>query len=51
VGQSSWGPAVYAIVEGDDAAQTLAEQVRASLGAAGVVHSGAFPDCGARIAR
>ncbi|HUQ83424.1 MAG TPA: beta-ribofuranosylaminobenzene 5'-phosphate synthase family protein [Gemmatimonadaceae bacterium] len=51
VGQSSWGPAVYAIVDGDNAAQRLAARVRGSLGAGGVVHAGPFPDSGARIAR
>ena len=37
VGQSSWGPAVYGIVDGDAAGLTLAERVRAGLGAAGTV--------------
>jgi beta-ribofuranosylaminobenzene 5'-phosphate synthase len=51
VGQSSWGPAVYAIVEGDGAAERLAARIRDSLGSRGVVHAGPFPDAGARIAR
>ena len=51
VGQSSWGPAVYGIVDGDDAARTLANRVRASLGAHGIVEAGAFPETGARVRR
>jgi beta-ribofuranosylaminobenzene 5'-phosphate synthase len=51
VGQSSWGPAVYAIVSGDEAAQQLAARIRTSLGTGGVVHTGPFPDSGARIVR
>ena len=51
VGQSSWGPAVYAIVDGDDAVRILAQRVRESLGPRGVVHAGAFPQTGARVTR
>jgi beta-ribofuranosylaminobenzene 5'-phosphate synthase len=49
VGQSSWGPAVYGIVRGADAAQTLAERARGVLGADGVVHEGGFSAAGARV--
>jgi beta-RFAP synthase len=51
VGQSSWGPTVYAIVDGDDAAAKLTVRVRDSLGSRGIVHAGAFPESGARIVR
>jgi len=51
IGQSSWGPAVYGIVDGDDAAELLARRVRESLGDAGAVRAGAFPDVGARVSR
>jgi beta-RFAP synthase len=51
VGQSSWGPAVYGIVRGDDAARRLAEQVRGVLGSAGVVYEGPFRSEGARVWR
>ena len=43
VGQSSWGPAVYGIVDGEAAGLTLAERVRGVLGAAGTVYEGPFP--------
>jgi beta-ribofuranosylaminobenzene 5'-phosphate synthase len=49
VGQSSWGPAVYAIVDGDDAALDLARRVRDVVGDDGSVHAGAFPSTGARL--
>jgi len=51
VGQSSWGPAVYGIVEGDDAGQRLAENVRAALGSKGRVYEGPFRTDGARVWR
>ncbi len=54
VGQSSWGPTVYGIVEGADCAARLAEQVRALLsksGIAGDVHQGPFRTVGARVWR
>jgi beta-ribofuranosylaminobenzene 5'-phosphate synthase len=51
VGQSSWGPAVYGIVEGEQAGRRLAERVRAALGAAGTVHEGPFRPNGARVWR
>ena len=49
VGQSSWGPAVYGIVDGEVAGSQLAERVRAALGAAGTVHEGPFRAEGARV--
>jgi beta-RFAP synthase len=51
VGQSSWGPAVYGIVEGESAGRRLAERVDAALGGAGVVYEGPFPTEGARMWR
>jgi beta-RFAP synthase len=51
VGQSSWGPAVYGIVDGDDAAERLARRIAESLGDTGAVYAGAFPSLGARITR
>jgi len=51
VGQSSWGPAVYGIVDGEAAGGRLAERVREWLGAAGTVYDGPFPRDGARVWR
>jgi beta-RFAP synthase len=51
VGQSSWGPAVYGIVEGDAAAAALAERVRGVLNGAGQVYEGPFRNEGARVRR
>ena len=51
VGQSSWGPAVYAIVEGDEAARALGERVRASLTGSGQVFEGPFRTEGAKVRR
>jgi beta-ribofuranosylaminobenzene 5'-phosphate synthase len=51
VGQSSWGPAVYGVVAGEDAGVRLAERVRTALGAAGTVHQGPFRTHGARVWR
>ena len=51
VGQSSWGPAVYGVVDGDDAGLRLAERVRAALGASGTVYEGPFQTSGARVWR
>jgi len=51
VGQSSWGPAVYGVVEGGDAGLQLAERVRAALGAEGTVYEGPFRTSGARVWR
>jgi beta-RFAP synthase len=51
VGQSSWGPAVYGIVAGDDAARHLADRLRRVLGAHGCVFDGPFRSHGARVWR
>jgi beta-RFAP synthase len=51
VGQSSWGPAVYGIVEGDAAAAELSERARGALGSAGRVYAGPFQSTGARVWR
>ncbi len=51
VGQSSWGPTVYAIVEGEQAGLRLAEQVRGALGSSGIVYEGPFRSDGARVWR
>jgi beta-RFAP synthase len=51
VGQSSWGPAVYGVVEGDEAAASLAGKVREVLGGEGSVHEGPFRSVGARVWR
>lgn len=51
VGQSSWGPAVYGIVDGEDSGLRLAEQVSAALGATGTVYQGPFRASGARVWR
>jgi beta-ribofuranosylaminobenzene 5'-phosphate synthase len=51
VGQSSWGPTVYGIVEGDDAGRRLADQVREAMGAGGTVYEGPFRTEGARVWR
>jgi beta-RFAP synthase len=54
VGQSSWGPAVYGIVDGELAAARLAERVRDFMSrsaAEGVVHAASFRGEGARVWR
>ena len=51
VGQSSWGPAVYGIVDGVDAGARLAECLRQTLGTSGTVYEGPFRACGARVWR
>jgi predicted sugar kinase len=51
VGQSSWGPAVYGVVTGDDAAVRLATRVREWLGDRGNVYEGPFRSTGARVWR
>ncbi len=48
VGQSSWGPAVYGIVDGETAGRRLADCVRAVLGSGGDVYEGPFRTGGAR---
>jgi beta-ribofuranosylaminobenzene 5'-phosphate synthase len=49
VGQSSWGPTVYGIVEGDEAARRLADRVRDLAQDGGRVYAGPFRDEGARV--
>ena len=51
VGQSSWGPAVYGIVEGDEASRALADRARDALGSSGSVFEGPFRSDGARVWR
>jgi beta-RFAP synthase len=54
VGQSSWGPTVYGIVDGEEAGARLAARVTAALGAAcdeGHVYWGPFRVDGARVWR
>jgi beta-RFAP synthase len=51
VGQSSWGPAVYGIVEGDDAAWRLAGRVLDAMGSSATVFAGPFRADGARVWR
>lgn len=49
VGQSSWGPAVYGIVAGEDAAAHLADRVRSAINERGEVYVNQFADSGARV--
>jgi beta-RFAP synthase len=49
VGQSSWGPAVYGIVEGDEAATKLASIARLLLNGSGTVYVNEFAGTGARV--
>jgi beta-RFAP synthase len=51
VGQSSWGPAVYGVVEGDQRARAVAAQAAALLGPSGQVFEGPFAGSGARLWR
>ncbi|HUF34334.1 MAG TPA: beta-ribofuranosylaminobenzene 5'-phosphate synthase family protein [Gemmatimonadales bacterium] len=51
VGQSSWGPAVYGIVEGPERGAELASRVREALAGRGEVFEGGFADTGARLTR
>lgn len=51
VGQSSWGPTVYAIVDGPEASARLSAQVRDLLGSSGRVFNGPFRAEGARVWR
>jgi len=51
VGQSSWGPTVYGIVDGAEASARLAGRVRTSRGFAGRVFEGPFRAEGARVWR
>jgi beta-RFAP synthase len=51
VGQSSWGPAVYGIVDGEDAGLQLADRLGGVVGTAGTVYQGPFRTDGARVWR
>jgi len=51
VGQSSWGPTVYGVVDGEDAGVALAERVGEVLGDRGSVYQGPFRTDGARVWR
>ena len=51
VGQSSWGPAVYGLADGEAAARELASRCREFLGGSGQVFEGGFAGSGARIGR
>jgi beta-ribofuranosylaminobenzene 5'-phosphate synthase len=51
VGQSSWGPAVYGLVEGEAAGSSLESRCRQFLGGSGQVFEGGFARSGARIGR
>ena len=51
VGQSSWGPAAYGLVEGDAAANELEALARSDLGAQGQVFQGGFAARGAQLWR
>jgi beta-RFAP synthase len=50
-GQSSWGPAVYGLVRGEEAARSLAHRVEDRLGGRGVVLATGFDNRGARCWR
>jgi beta-RFAP synthase len=49
VGQSSWGPAVYGLVEGIDAGRVMAQRCREFLAGKGLVFEGGFAGTGARV--
>jgi beta-RFAP synthase len=51
VGQSSWGPTVYGIVDGPEAALQMVDRVRGVLGTAGQIFEGPFRSEGARVWR
>jgi beta-RFAP synthase len=51
VGQSSWGPTVYGIVDGALMAAQLVEQIQGVLGSGGQVFEGPFRSEGARVWR
>ncbi|MBA2563946.1 MAG: hypothetical protein H0V09_00810 [Gemmatimonadetes bacterium] len=48
-GQSSWGPAVFAVVGGEEAAAELAERARGWIGASRPVFTTAFDNAGASL--
>ncbi len=49
VGQSSWGPAVYGLVDSDAAAAALANRIRQTMTGGGEVFEGGFASRGARV--
>jgi beta-ribofuranosylaminobenzene 5'-phosphate synthase len=51
VGQSSWGPAVYGIVDSEHAGRELAERASRVLESEGAVYEGPFRAEGARVWR
>jgi beta-RFAP synthase len=51
VGQSSWGPAVYGLVDSDETGRSLAARCREFLGGSGQVFETGFAPTGARIGR
>src|SRR5262249_47564082 len=51
VGQSSWGPTVYGVVEGESAGRQLADRVQHAMGAGGIVFEGPFRAHGACVTR
>lgn len=51
VGQSSWGPAVFALAADEEHAHDLATVARAKVNPGGVVHLTAFDNAGARWSR
>ena len=51
VGQSSWGPAVYGLVEGASEGLALADRCREFLGGRGLVFEGGFARGGALVGR
>jgi beta-ribofuranosylaminobenzene 5'-phosphate synthase len=48
-GQSSWGPAVYGVVGGEEAGRELARRMDAELAGGGRVELVSFDNCGARV--
>jgi beta-ribofuranosylaminobenzene 5'-phosphate synthase len=51
VGQSSWGPAAYGLVETEEASSDLAARLRQSMKPGGVVFEGGFAPAGAQVWR
>lgn len=51
VGQSSWGPAAYAIVESAERAAAIARAISSEVGAGGTVVHGGFAESGASVRR
>jgi beta-ribofuranosylaminobenzene 5'-phosphate synthase len=49
VGQSSWGPAVYGLVDGDEAAALLGARVREAINGTGDVYVNQFTASGAQV--